>query len=260
MDDCLLDIACRSDKRKGLLLYLLEGPHNLEEIKKALHVTSTGMLPQIKILKDDGFVEQDGDYYQLSILGRIAANKLRSFLDITETLDKNYDYWSTRDISSVPLELQEKLGMLKDCQILSPSLDSLFEIPKQIVELLSSSMEVCAVASHYHPLYVSIFDRHVSKGKKFSCIISEIDIFQEKNQENFKFTVEKSTFYLSEIPMSFSWFIVSNNCLVFALLNSKHEYDGFVLFGESSEAIAWGNEFFDYYVKHSHRIKESDLD
>ncbi len=259
MDECLLDIACRSDKRKDLLLYLLEGPHNIDDIKFNLHVSSTGMLPQIKILKENGFIEQDEDNYTLSLLGRVAAVKLKSFLDLTETFDQNYDYWFSRDISAIPLELQKKFGVLRNCEIISPDLDCLFEPSKEIVNLLSSSKEAYVISSHYHQFYVSFFDKFIAEGNAFSAVISGVEIFLEKNMENFRFAVENSTFYLSDIPLPFSWLIVSENFIVFNLLNSKKEYDGLILFDKSPEAVEWGMELFEYCKSHSHRIMGDDL-
>ncbi len=41
-------------KKKNLLLLLMEGPRNIEQIKTSLNVTSKAMMPQIKILKKTG--------------------------------------------------------------------------------------------------------------------------------------------------------------------------------------------------------------
>lgn len=260
MDESLLDIACRSDKRKGLLLYLLEGPHTLEEIKKTLHVTATGMLPQIKILKENRFVEQESEYYKLSLLGRIAATKLNSFLDITETLDRNYEYWTSRRISAIPPELQKKLGMLRDCEIISPDIDNLFEPPKEIVELLFKAKNLCVVIPYYHPFYISFFDSYIADRKPFTGIIFETEIFQEKSGDNFKFALDNANVYLSDIPFPVSYLLVSDKFVLFILLNSNGEYDGFILCGQSPEAIEWGKDFFEYYKAHSHRITSKDLE
>lgn len=55
----LLELIFLSDKRKQLLLFLKDGPKNMDEIKGALEVTSTAILPQIKKLKEKSLVVQE---------------------------------------------------------------------------------------------------------------------------------------------------------------------------------------------------------
>ena len=71
MQTSLIDIVCRSRKRKDLLLLLAGGAHTFDEIKVTLNVTDTGMLPQIKILRDHGLIERDNDQYKLTPIGGV---------------------------------------------------------------------------------------------------------------------------------------------------------------------------------------------
>ncbi len=58
MESSLLDVLFLSEKRKNLLLLLLDGPKNIEEIKNTLDVRSSPIMTQIKILmKQDLVVE-----------------------------------------------------------------------------------------------------------------------------------------------------------------------------------------------------------
>ena len=52
MDKALIDLLFMSQKRKDLLLLLKNGGKTIEEIIDTLNVNPTGMLPQIKKLKD----------------------------------------------------------------------------------------------------------------------------------------------------------------------------------------------------------------
>jgi predicted transcriptional regulator len=44
----LSDTVWLSEKRLNLLLLLMEGPRDIDQIKTSLNVTSRGMMPQIK--------------------------------------------------------------------------------------------------------------------------------------------------------------------------------------------------------------------
>ena len=48
----LIDLALLSEKRKDVLLLLEEGSKTGDEIKTALNVNSTSIMPQIKKLKE----------------------------------------------------------------------------------------------------------------------------------------------------------------------------------------------------------------
>ena len=56
----LLNVISASDKRRNLLMLLNSGPQEWDDIKRILKVTSTGMLPQIKILEEEHLIEQNG--------------------------------------------------------------------------------------------------------------------------------------------------------------------------------------------------------
>ncbi|WP_243684670.1 hypothetical protein [Methanosarcina barkeri] len=51
MKTSLIDLAFLSEKRKDVLLLLEEGPKTGDEIKTALNVNSTSIMPQIKKTK-----------------------------------------------------------------------------------------------------------------------------------------------------------------------------------------------------------------
>ncbi|MDD4248513.1 MAG: ArsR family transcriptional regulator, partial [Methanosarcina sp.] len=58
MESSLLDVLFLSEKRKNLLLLLLDGPRTIEEIKNTLDVRSSPIMTQIKIMmKQDLIVE-----------------------------------------------------------------------------------------------------------------------------------------------------------------------------------------------------------
>ncbi|MDY0245375.1 MAG: ArsR family transcriptional regulator, partial [Methanosarcina mazei] len=66
MSNSLLELIFLSEKRKNLLLFLKEGPKNIEEIKTNLDTSAVAILPQIKKLRDDSLVFRTEDSYFLS--------------------------------------------------------------------------------------------------------------------------------------------------------------------------------------------------
>jgi predicted transcriptional regulator len=73
MRSSLSDTIWLSEKRKRLLLLLMEGPRNIDQIKKSLNVTSKAMMPQIRILMDNDLILEDNRVYHLSEIGGIVV-------------------------------------------------------------------------------------------------------------------------------------------------------------------------------------------
>ena len=102
MSSSLCDTIWLSEKRKNLLLLLMEGPRDIEQIKTSLNVNSKAMMPQIKILKKQGLILQKGDTYELSEIGKLVVGNMLPLLNTLEVIEENKEYWASRDISVIP--------------------------------------------------------------------------------------------------------------------------------------------------------------
>lgn len=88
----LLGTLFLSEKRKDLLILLIEKPMNIDEIKNTLNVTSSAMMTQIKILIDQGIVIYENDYYKLSSFGEVIVKKMIPLLT---------PWWSSKIINNI---------------------------------------------------------------------------------------------------------------------------------------------------------------
>ena len=101
MSSSLCDTIWLSEKRKNLLLLLMEGPRDIEQIKTSLNVTSKAMMPQIKILKKQGLILQKEDTYVLSEIGNLVVGNMLPLLNTLEVIEENKEYWASRDTSVI---------------------------------------------------------------------------------------------------------------------------------------------------------------
>ena len=69
----LLSVISASEKRRNLLILLNSGPKEWDEIKNTLSVTSTGMLPQVKILEEERLIAS-GKNFSLTPMGRVLTS------------------------------------------------------------------------------------------------------------------------------------------------------------------------------------------
>lgn len=157
MKSSLSDTIWLSEKRKRLLLLLMEGPRDIEQIKKALNVTSKSMMPQIKILMDHNLIQEEDRVYSLSNIGKIIVDNMNPLLNTIEVIEENPEYWATRDLSPIPAEFRQKLGELGDCMVIEPDINHLFDLPEEFTENLGKSDKVKTMLSYFHPLYPRIY-------------------------------------------------------------------------------------------------------
>jgi predicted transcriptional regulator len=118
MENSLLDLILLSEKRTGVLLFLLEGPKDIETIKKTLNASATSIQPQVKKLKEHNLIIQEKNLYRLSEIGKIVADKMKPLLDTISVLEENADYWADRDMSEIPPFLLRRINEFGHCTLI----------------------------------------------------------------------------------------------------------------------------------------------
>jgi len=177
----LCDTIWLSEKRKNLLLLLMEGPRDIEQIKTSLNVTSKAMMPQIKILKKQGLVFQKENTYMLSEIGKLVVGNMLPLLNTLEVLEENKEYWTSRDISVIPQEQFMRLGELGECMVIEPDLNHLFDLPREFTENLIKSRCIMSSLSYYHPLYSSLYSRLAKSGAEMEIVLTKSVFDRLKN-------------------------------------------------------------------------------
>lgn len=124
----LLSIISASDKRRNLLILLNKGPQEWDDIKRILKVTSTGMLPQIKILEEENLIQRDGRRFSLTPIGKVLATRIEPLVRTMETLDKNRKFWREHDLTVLPFELLLDIGDLGNYSIIENADEQIFDV------------------------------------------------------------------------------------------------------------------------------------
>src|SRR3990172_2081866 len=141
----LLDIITSSDKRKRLLLLLQEGPKTKGEILSALEFTTTGMLPQIRILEERNLVKQVEKKYELTEIGKVITRHLSPLVKTVEVIEKHEDFWQLHDIGSIPPWLLMKIDQLGNYQIIENSIEEIYEPHKEFLENILKSKKLLSI-------------------------------------------------------------------------------------------------------------------
>ncbi|WMW26367.1 winged helix-turn-helix domain-containing protein [Methanolobus sediminis] len=251
MKSSLVDVILNSEKRKNVLLLLIEGQKSREEIKTSLNVTSTALIPQIKILKEHGLVIQNGDYYILTNMGEVLVENMLPLLNVVEVFEENSDYWQNRNLNGIPKPLLKRFGELGNCLIIEPDLNYLFEFPKEFTENIAKSEYIMAFNAYFHPEYPAMYSKLAEKGIDISLIFT--DSVYERMQQDFAEEISKfNSFETTELRVSneksgLATLVSTDRFLFLCFFNEQGQYDHTILMSFDSNALEWSRELFDYY-------------
>ncbi len=256
----LLCTICYSQKRKNLLMLLKDGPKSWEEIKASLHVTSTGMLPQIKILEDEKLICRKGKEYGLTELGALVAHFLEPLNRTLEVLEKEKKFWQDHNINALPKEFLLRISELGNIRIVESKDEEIYESHKEFQDILAQSSKVRGITHMVHPTYPDLF---LSIGKKgidttliLTRIVFEIVAANYPRQISQWLELDNAQLYVFDGEIKFSY-ITTEMYLSLTLFYSNGIFDTKRdLISTEPSAIKWGEDLFTYFQKRSRRIKK----
>jgi predicted transcriptional regulator len=169
----LLKIVTLSGKRKNLLLFLADGSKNWDEIKDTLHVTATGILPQIKILEDQKLVFREGKEFSLTETGLLVVRFLKPFDATLSVIEQEKRFWDEHHVHALPDEFLSRLGELGTIQIIECSVEDSFEPHVQFIDSLRSARKIMGISPIVHPIYPAFFLSQAKEHKEVSLILTK---------------------------------------------------------------------------------------
>lgn len=258
---CLIKTIFFSEKRKNVLVLLLrEGPKKIDEIKDALNLNSSALMPQIKKLLKCDLLTYDSaeDVYKLSDMGALIVEKIEEFLNIVNVYVENHEYWETRDLSEIPYHMRKRIGNLTHCELLVADRDCLFEFHPTFVDNLINSKHVMMTSSTFQPQTVSLFSKLLRNNSKLSVVFTELifdkflDDFPEEfrcflSHENMRISIRSG--YIGPLTL-----VVTDTFMALWLFDKNGRFDGTTLISYEKSALKWGQELFTYYSSISNMV------
>jgi predicted transcriptional regulator len=260
MENFLLDLILLSEKRTSVLLLLLEGPMDIETIKKTLNASATSIQPQVKKLKEQHLIVQEKNLYMLSEIGKIVANKMKPLLDTFSVLEKNTDYWVDRDMREIPPFLLRRINELGHCTLIEPQIDHIFELIPDYVKNAEKAKRLEAAVPYFHPLFPSFFLKIAENGTSVSLIFPElilkrwVEDYREQTEKFMK--MENTKIFVCTDCERIPTITSADNFMAMALFPKNVVFDRKYVMSFEPEALAWGKELYDYYERLSERICE----
>lgn len=260
MENFLLDLILLSEKRTSVLLLLLEGPMDIETIKKTLNASATSLQPQVKKLKEQHLIVQEKNLYMLSEIGRVVANKMKPLLETFSVLEDNSDYWVDRDMKEIPPFLLRRINELGHCTLIEPQIDHIFEMIPDYVENVEKAEKLEAAIPYFHPLFPSFYLKIAENGVPVSLILPGpvlkrwVEDYKEQTKRFIRLENTKIFAYTNceRIPA----ITTTDNFMAMALFPKNAVFDRKYVMSFERGALEWGKELYDYYERLSEKVCE----
>ncbi len=274
MKKTLLDVIFASDKRKKVLLLLQDGPQEMETLLELLDTRRQSLLPQIRVLEDHHLISQLNDSYELTTIGKVIVRKMYPLIATIDLFDRNIDYWGTRNLDKIPPGLLKTIEKIGKCDVISPSLTELYNVPQAIYSVTQeSSLTIdkfteasikskyyAAVTTFLYPNTDQIIAEMLDKQVSVNFIIAEnlMDKILAEFRTPFIELLKNPLFhfYVSSKKTGFLSFAYTNSCFLMRLLNEKGEYDSKYILCSDSDALQWAKELFEYYQEDTTPVTE----
>ena len=256
----IVEVLLSSEKRKNVLLLLLDGPKEMETLIKSLKTTRTALLPQIKILIESHLISKYGDTYKLTTIGKLIVEEMIVFLGTINMFGENRDYLGTHFIDFIPTDLLTKLLQLSPCNIIDISIGDFFDAEKDFLEKAIISKYWFQITSTLHPMFHDFYVEMIDHGTDVSVIITQ-EVYEKIKHDyydDFKELIDTKliSFYVYPKSLDFASFILADQCINFRLFTQEGEYDNKKLLICSPAALEWGKELFEHYRHQSTPIIE----
>jgi len=249
----LLRLVICSDLRKNLLICLNEDKKSLGDLRNELNISSTTAIHALRELEKSNLAFQDRDKnYALTKIGMILTLKLADFSNAVDVLKKHERFWLEHDLTGIPEHLMEKIGWLRDSNIIQIDSLDIIKTHESFVRFIKPAKWLKGVSPIFSADYPVVFKEMIERNVNTQAIVTDavlkktIDAF---GKENFDKLISKYQLDLSVTDENLKVaFTVTDGFLSVGLFTNNGLYDPtHDLISTDNKAIQWGSELFEYY-------------
>lgn len=248
----------RSAVRTKTILCLVEREMDSGDLERMIGKRASTILHTIKGMIEEDLVFKGRRGYVLTNIGRIQAMLLDDLVGAVAALSLHREFWLGHDLSGIPPELQKKIGMLAQSELIKDSPEAPLKSIEYFISELSKSREIYGVSTVVVTGFSDVIAHVVKTGANVEIILTDPvlkavifeyeDLLRDLLQySNFKlFRIDK------DLKVSFT---VTESFLNLGLTRTDGSYDlssDLVCTGDS--AIAWGRMLFEFYKNKSESI------
>lgn len=232
----------------------LQWQKNLNEIRDELKKPSATILHGLKELEDNNLIKKDRKYYELTSNGYLLATNIIKLIDNWYSLEKNKIFWNNHDLTGIPINLLNKLYLLKDAEFISSTTSDLSNAFNKYIELISTTSELTIIIPIYSENHLKYLINLLNDGNlKQLTILINTEILRKIKRSRYlkKSLLENEHVNIIETDENFKIFLTF--CRDFMTLTlffkDNHYDDSQMIIDKHKSGIKWSEELFGYYKR-----------
>ncbi|WP_292463922.1 winged helix-turn-helix domain-containing protein [Methanolobus sp.] len=255
MKQLLLDVMFASEKRKEVLLLLNEGPQEMEYLLKSLNTTRQALLPQAKILENHYLISHQKDVYELTSIGKLLVEEFIPLLGTIEFFSVDIEYLGTQKLEFIPPHLLKRVKEIGSSEVMTPEIAEMYDLNEKFHEASKKSKSVFIVTSFIYPNFCELTYELIRNDIEVHFIISPelMDRLKGHKYVNINRLLENDLIhiYVYSKDLNFLFMGCNDYYLIVNPLSHDGTTDRKYIMSNKKEALAWGRDFFEYYLKDS---------
>lgn len=249
-----------SEKRKEVLLLLNDSPQEIEHLLKSLNTTRQALLPQVKTLENHHLIFHQKDILELTPIGKILVKELIPLLRTIEFFDIDIEYLGTQKLEFIPTHLFKRVKEIGSSKVITPELANMYDLNEEFHEASKNSKSVYIVTSFIYPNFCELTRELINNNVEMHFIISSdlTDKLKRHKYVNVNKLLEGKLIHIYVYSKELDFLFMG--CNDYYLIVNPLSYDGTTdrkyIISTNKDALQWGHEFFEYYLKDSTPINE----
>jgi predicted transcriptional regulator len=251
----ILQLLACSNLRKNLAEALRDGKSfTLSQLSEQAGASSPAAVHALRELAKEHLTHQDEHRnYVLTNIGEIVMRKLEETNLVIKVLSKNRQFWLEHDLSGIPTSLLDRIGCLKDSEIIFSTPTDLFKIVSTFYILLENAKEIRGVSPIYNEELTTNFIKLVNKGVDVELVVTPevLDaVLKSADRSELKEALQGNlTFFKIERQPSLA-FTVTDYFMELGFFRPDGTYDwSNELLSYSEDSLSWGRKLYQYYVE-----------
>ncbi|WP_407281871.1 transcriptional regulator FilR1 domain-containing protein [Methanolobus sp. WCC1] len=244
----------------NVLLSLQDGAKEMATLLELINTNRNSLLPQMKILEAHYLIKHYNDTYELTTIGKLVVDNMIPLLEKTNIIDLDIDYWGSRNLDFIPSNLLDKIGQLKDYEIINPPITELFSMHKSFNVDYNVSSHVYVVTTILYPDFDSIIAELLVNNVNFHYIVSQelLNKLKTEYQKEFAGFINNKFFhmYVYTKEMKFIYFTFDSVHSVISAFNKKGDFDYKFMLCKGQSAVDWTKELYDCILEDSRVVDE----
>ena len=226
---------------------------------------SSAALHALKKLENHDIIFKKGNRYQLSSFGKLYAIKSKNLFNSFHAIRKCEKIWLDHNMGGIPHDLIKKIQCLSSSFTVESTPTDIIKPYNHYAELLSKASKIKSVSPIFYYPYLDLYKKVLKRNANIELILTPLildKLIKTINIENLKKIISSGNLRIYEINEEVKIsFTITEKSLTLGLFSVEGMYDATInLVSYDMDAIEWGNELFDYYLRKAQKVNLDHLD